>query len=167
MNPTSPTATVLDEVATWAGITTQPTPRGATAILFEGHELGHLHANRGTLDLPLTADRKCSKQDGPSERLIARGGGLGTARRSPAARGGRRCSRLLVFGCTRVYRNARATLASLRARSPGCSAAEQAAAEAPTRAWYALLTWARDPAWALKTPALQVSPLRDSNSRPP
>jgi len=47
---------VLDEVATWAGITTQPTPRGATAILFEGHELGHVHANRGTLDLPLPAD---------------------------------------------------------------------------------------------------------------
>src|SRR6476469_2462168 len=58
MNPTSPAATVLDEVATWAGITTQPTPRGATAILFEGHELGHVHANRGTLDLSLPADRR-------------------------------------------------------------------------------------------------------------
>src|SRR6478672_3226180 len=58
MNPTSPTATVLDEVATWSGITTQPTPRGATAILFEGHELGHVHSNRGTLDLPLPADRR-------------------------------------------------------------------------------------------------------------
>jgi len=58
MNPTSPAATVLDEVATWAGITTQPTARGATAILFEGHELGHVHANRGTLDFPLPADRR-------------------------------------------------------------------------------------------------------------
>jgi hypothetical protein len=58
MNPTSPARTVLDEVATWTGITTQPTPRGATAILFEGHELGHLHANRGTLDLPLPADQR-------------------------------------------------------------------------------------------------------------
>jgi hypothetical protein len=58
MNPASPAATVLDEVATWAGITTQPTARGATAILFEGHELGHLHTNRGTLDLPLPADRR-------------------------------------------------------------------------------------------------------------
>jgi len=28
----------------------KPTARGATAILFEGHELGHLHVNRGTLD---------------------------------------------------------------------------------------------------------------------
>jgi luciferase-like monooxygenase len=56
MNPTSPAATVLDEVRTWAGITTKPTSRGATAILFEGHELGHVHANRGTLDLPLPAD---------------------------------------------------------------------------------------------------------------
>ena len=58
MNPTSPAATVLDEVATWTGITTQPTSRGATAILFEGHELGHVHPNRGTLDLPLPADRR-------------------------------------------------------------------------------------------------------------
>jgi hypothetical protein len=58
MNPTSPAATVLDEVATWAGITTQPTPRGATAIVFEGHELGHVHANRSTLDLPLPAHRR-------------------------------------------------------------------------------------------------------------
>ena len=58
MNRTSPAATVLDEVATWAGITTKPTSRGATAILFEGHELGHVHANRGTLDLPLPADRR-------------------------------------------------------------------------------------------------------------
>jgi hypothetical protein len=55
MNPTSPAATVLDEVATWAGVTTQPTPRGATAIVFEGHELGHVHADRSTLDLPLPA----------------------------------------------------------------------------------------------------------------
>jgi hypothetical protein len=58
VNPTSPAETVLDEVATWAGITSQPTPRGATAILFEGHELGHVHANRSTLDIPLGADRR-------------------------------------------------------------------------------------------------------------
>jgi Family of unknown function (DUF5519) len=51
MPPISPTTIVLDEVATWAG-------RGATAILFDGHELGHVHANRGTLDLPLLADRR-------------------------------------------------------------------------------------------------------------
>jgi len=67
INPTSAAATVLDEVGTWAGITTKPTSRGATAILFEGHELGHVHANRGTLDLPSSRPgvRKCSKQDGP------------------------------------------------------------------------------------------------------
>jgi hypothetical protein len=58
VNRTSPAATVLDEVGTWAGITTKPTSRGATAILFESHELGHVHANRGTLDLPLPADRR-------------------------------------------------------------------------------------------------------------
>ena len=59
MDRTSAAAGVLDEVAAWAGITTQPTtPRGATGILFEGHELGHVHANRGTLDLALPADRR-------------------------------------------------------------------------------------------------------------
>jgi hypothetical protein len=54
----SPARKVLDEVVTWAGITTRPTSRGATAILFEGHELGHVHANRGTLDLPLSTARR-------------------------------------------------------------------------------------------------------------
>src|SRR5689334_3339056 len=58
MSPTSPAKTVLDEVGTWASVTTRPTSRGATAIVFEGHELGHVHANRGTLDLPLPADRR-------------------------------------------------------------------------------------------------------------
>ncbi len=58
MNPVSPTASVLEEVATWRGISTQPTPRGAIAIVFEGHELGHVHADRGTLDMPLPDDRR-------------------------------------------------------------------------------------------------------------
>jgi hypothetical protein len=83
MNPTSPAATVLDEVANWAGITTKPTSRGATAILFEGHELGHVHANRGTPDLPLsppTSARRCSKQDGPTN-----GSPAGSASNSRAA----------------------------------------------------------------------------------
>src|SRR3954453_7010782 len=58
MNSIAPATSVLDAVRTWPGVSTQPTPRGATAILFEGHELGHVHANRGTLDLPLAADRR-------------------------------------------------------------------------------------------------------------
>ena len=82
MNPTSPAATVLDEVGTWAGITTQPTSRGATAILFEGHELGHVHPNRGTLDLPLPADRRAQvlEADGPRN-----GSPAGSASNSRAA----------------------------------------------------------------------------------
>ena len=47
MNPTSPARIVLDEVATWADITTQPAPRVATAILFDGNELGPC-TSRGT-----------------------------------------------------------------------------------------------------------------------
>src|SRR4029453_18046653 len=58
MTTTSPATSVLDEVGTWPGVSTQPTPRGSTAIVFEGHEIGHVHAERGTLDLPLSDDRR-------------------------------------------------------------------------------------------------------------
>jgi len=58
MKETSPATSVLDQVRTWPGVSTQPTPRGSTAIVFEGHELGHVHADRGTLDLPLSDDRR-------------------------------------------------------------------------------------------------------------
>ena len=58
MNSSSPATSVLDEVRTWPGVSTQPTPRGSTAIAFEGHELGHVHSDRGTLDLPLSDGRR-------------------------------------------------------------------------------------------------------------
>jgi hypothetical protein len=54
----SPATTVLDEVRKWPGVSTKPTPSGATAIVFEGHELGHVHADRSTLDLPLSESRR-------------------------------------------------------------------------------------------------------------
>lgn len=63
MNPVSPPAAVLDEVTTWSGVSTQTTPRGATAIKFAGHELGHVHPDRATLDLPLLADRRAQVLD--------------------------------------------------------------------------------------------------------
>ena len=58
MATTSPTSSVLDEVTTWPGISTKRTSRGATAIIFDGNELGHVHANRGTLDMPLSDSRR-------------------------------------------------------------------------------------------------------------
>ena len=58
MQAASPIASVLDEVATWLGVRRGATPRGATAILFEDHELGHTDSDRGTLDLPLPDDRR-------------------------------------------------------------------------------------------------------------
>src|SRR4029077_10228072 len=58
MQTASPATSVLDEVSTWPGISTPTTSRGATAIVFEGHELGHVHPNRGTLDMPLPDDRR-------------------------------------------------------------------------------------------------------------
>jgi hypothetical protein len=65
MTTAPPTTSVLDEVATWPGVSTQPTPRGATAIVLDGHELGHVHADRLTLDMPLSGDRR--------ERVLAAG----------------------------------------------------------------------------------------------
>lgn len=65
MNPASLPASVLDEVATWPGVSTQTTPRGATAIVFEGHELGHVHSDRGALDLPLPDDRRAEVLNAP------------------------------------------------------------------------------------------------------
>lgn len=58
MNSTSPATSVLEEVSRWPGVRTQPTPPGSTAIVFEGHELGQVHPDRGTLDLPLSDDRR-------------------------------------------------------------------------------------------------------------
>ena len=58
MTSRSHTTSVLDEVITWPGIDTQPTPRGATAIVLDGHELGHIHPDRRTLDMPVSADRR-------------------------------------------------------------------------------------------------------------
>src|ERR1700716_2410867 len=58
MNSIAPATSVLDEVRTCPGVSTKPTPRVSTAIVFEGHELGHVHADRGTLDLPLSDDRR-------------------------------------------------------------------------------------------------------------
>src|ERR1700751_3517553 len=58
MKPPTPAASVLDEVTTWPGISTRRTSRGAIAIVFDGHELGHIHRSRGTLDMPLPDDRR-------------------------------------------------------------------------------------------------------------
>ena len=58
MKTASPATSVLDEVTTWPGISTRRTSRGATAILFDSHELGHVHPSRGTLDMPLPDDRR-------------------------------------------------------------------------------------------------------------
>jgi hypothetical protein len=58
MKTTSPATSVLDEVTTWPGISTRTASRGATAIVFEGHELGHVHPDRATLDMPLPNDRR-------------------------------------------------------------------------------------------------------------
>jgi hypothetical protein len=66
MTPAPPTTSVLDEVATWPGVSTQPTPRGATAIVLDGHELGHVHADRrrSICLSPATDASECSPQGG-------------------------------------------------------------------------------------------------------
>lgn len=51
-------ASILETATTWAGVTTRPTPRGATAIVVDDHELGHVHLDRATLDMPVSSDRR-------------------------------------------------------------------------------------------------------------
>jgi hypothetical protein len=58
MKTATPATSVLDEVTTWPGISTRRTSRGASAIVFDGHELGHVHRSRGTLDMPLPDVRR-------------------------------------------------------------------------------------------------------------
>jgi hypothetical protein len=58
MNSTTPATLILDEVRTWPGVYLQQKPSFSTAIVFEGHELGHLRFDRGTLDLPLSDSRR-------------------------------------------------------------------------------------------------------------
>jgi Family of unknown function (DUF5519) len=60
LNPAFAAALVLDEVATWPGVSTQTTSRGSTVIVFAGRELGYLHPHLGTLDLPLSAHRRAA-----------------------------------------------------------------------------------------------------------
>jgi Luciferase len=60
MKTATPAISVLDEVTTWPGISTRTTSRGATAIVFDGHELGHVRRSRGTLDMPLPEDRRAA-----------------------------------------------------------------------------------------------------------
>jgi len=58
MKNTSLATSVLDEVTSWPGISTQLTPGAPPRFVFDGHELGHLHPDRGTLDMPLADDRR-------------------------------------------------------------------------------------------------------------
>lgn len=58
MNAAPPPATLLDEVAAWPGVSIQPAPRGSVAIVFAGHEVGHVHPDRKTLDFPLSPERR-------------------------------------------------------------------------------------------------------------
>ena len=49
---------ILETVVAWPGITTRLTPRGSTAIVFGDEELGHVHLDRATLDMPVGLERR-------------------------------------------------------------------------------------------------------------
>ena len=53
-----PAASVPETAATWPGVTTRVTARGATAIVLRGEELAHVHLDRATLDMPLGDERR-------------------------------------------------------------------------------------------------------------
>lgn len=54
----TPAASILETVAGWPGVTTRLTPRGSTAIVFADNELGHVHLDRATLDMPVGMTRR-------------------------------------------------------------------------------------------------------------
>ena len=56
MTTVPPTTSVLDEAADWPGVSTQPTPRGASVIVLDGQELGHVHADAGARSTCLFTD---------------------------------------------------------------------------------------------------------------
>lgn len=55
-----PAASVLETAATWPGVSTRVTARGATAIFLRGKELAHVHLDRATLDMPV-GDERCAR----------------------------------------------------------------------------------------------------------
>lgn len=56
--PQRSAASILETAATWPGITTRVTPRGATAIVLRDKELARVHLDRATLDLPVGDERR-------------------------------------------------------------------------------------------------------------
>lgn len=57
-DPPTPAASILETAAGWPGVTTRITPRGATAIVVADKELGHVHLDRATLDMPVGMTRR-------------------------------------------------------------------------------------------------------------
>lgn len=53
-----PAASIPGTAATWPGVTTRVTTRGATAIFLLGEEFAHVHLDRATLDMPVGDERR-------------------------------------------------------------------------------------------------------------
>jgi hypothetical protein len=69
MNAASPSGSVLDEVATWTGVSTETTPRGATAILITfrlkgSRRRGYRSAPNGAVRSRLPGGRRCRSPRG-------------------------------------------------------------------------------------------------------
>lgn len=61
--PDAPAASLLKTASGWPGVTTRATPRGSTAIVLDGSELGHVHLDRMTLDMPVGVERQAHLVD--------------------------------------------------------------------------------------------------------
>ena len=53
-----PATSIPETAATWPGVTTRVTARGATTIVLRGKELAHVHPDRRTLDMPVGDERR-------------------------------------------------------------------------------------------------------------
>jgi hypothetical protein len=91
---------MLDEVTTWPGISTRRTSRGATAIVFDGHELGHVHRSRGTLDMPVADDRRAEVLNPHGRRTGSEAGSASPSQTTQTRKTGSRCCAKATTSCT-------------------------------------------------------------------
>ena len=59
---------VVTTVASWPGVRAEPGERGATALVYEGEELGHIHHGRVHADLPLPEPERSRALDAGTVR---------------------------------------------------------------------------------------------------
>lgn len=59
---------ILDAVAAWPGVSAEPAERGATALMYDGDQLGHVHHGSVQADLGLPEPRRTEELEAGAVR---------------------------------------------------------------------------------------------------